>query len=67
LELKAWSKVALAPGQTRTVAFMLMAECFCFPNEKFESIVEQGAFDILVGLNADRKSLLTVRLYALAS
>ena len=67
LELKAWSKVALAPGQTKTVAFALAAECFCFPNEKFESVVEQGAFDILVGLNADRKSLLTIRLYALAS
>ena len=66
LELKAWTKVTLAPGQTKTVAFVLAAECFCFLDENFELLTEQGAFDILVGLNADRKSLLTIRLRVLA-
>jgi beta-glucosidase len=65
MELKAWTKVALSPGQTKTVAFTLTAECFCFPDESFEPVVEPGAFDILVGLNADRKSLLTTRLRVL--
>jgi beta-glucosidase len=67
MELKAWAKVALSPGQTKTVAFTLTAECFSFPDGGLESVVEPGAFDILVGLNADRKSLLTTRLRVLAS
>ncbi|PWB90140.1 beta-glucosidase [Methylocystis sp. MitZ-2018] len=62
LELKAWEKVALAPGQTKTVGFKLAAECFCFPDENFKPVVESGAFDILVGLNADQKSMFTTRL-----
>lgn len=67
LELKAWAKVALAPGQTKTVAFALEAERFCFPGENFEPALEPGELDILVGLDADRKSLLAVRLRAAAS
>lgn len=62
MELKSWIKVALAPGQTETVVFTLTAEHFSFPNENFEFVVENGAFDIMVGLNADAKSLLTVQL-----
>ncbi len=59
MELKAWEKIALAPGQTKTVAFALKAESFCFPGQDLEPMLEPGDFDILVGLNADRKSLLT--------
>jgi beta-glucosidase len=65
LELKAWAKVTLAPRQTKTVAFVLRAESFSFLNENFDPIIQEGAFDILVGLNADRKCLLTTRLRAL--
>ncbi|MGD0634236.1 MAG: glycoside hydrolase family 3 N-terminal domain-containing protein [Beijerinckiaceae bacterium] len=64
LELKAWAKVALAPRQTKAVAFTLAAECFCCPGENFKPVLEPGDFDILAGLNADRKSLLATRLRA---
>lgn len=67
MELKAWAKVSLAPGQTGTAAFTLTADSFAFFDENFEPVVEPGAFDISIGLSADRKSLLTTRLRALAS
>ena len=62
MELKAWAKVALAPGKSKTVAFTLTAESFSFPGEDMEVMFEPGAFDILVGLSADRKNLLTASL-----
>lgn len=65
LELKAWAKVELEAGQTKTVVFVLAAESFCSLDENFEPLLEAGAFDILVGLNADRNSLLKIRLRAL--
>lgn len=66
MELKAWVKVTLASSQTKTVVFTLTAENFCFPGESFDPVVEPGAFEILVGLNADRKALLTVSVRLLA-
>lgn len=62
MELKAWAKVALAPGKSKTVAFTLTAESFSFPGDDMEPMFEPGAFDILVGLSADRKNLLTASL-----
>lgn len=67
LELKAWEKVTLAPGQTKTVTFKLGGESFCFPGQNFEPVLEPGDFDVLIGLNADRKSLLATRVRALSS
>ncbi|MGA8171363.1 MAG: glycoside hydrolase family 3 C-terminal domain-containing protein, partial [Methylocystis sp.] len=67
MELKAWVKVELGPGQTKPVAFILAAESFRVLDENFESVLEPGDFDIFVGLNADRKSLLKASLHALAS
>jgi len=67
LGLKAWEKVALAPGETKTVAFVLDAESFSFPGQNFEPVLEAGDFDILVGLSADRKSLLATPVRALPS
>ncbi|MGO9943059.1 MAG: glycoside hydrolase family 3 N-terminal domain-containing protein [Rhodoblastus sp.] len=66
LELKSWAKVALAPREARTVALALPAESLCCLNENFKPVLEPGEFDIFVGLSADRKSLLTTRLRALA-
>ena len=64
LELKAWAKVALAPRETKTVTFTLAAASFCCLGESFEPVLEAGEFDILVGLDADRKSLLVTHLRA---
>jgi beta-glucosidase len=64
LELKTWAKAALAPGQTRTVALTLSAESLCCLGDDFKPVLEPGEFDILVGLSADRKTLLATRLRA---
>ncbi|MBM3578814.1 MAG: beta-glucosidase [Alphaproteobacteria bacterium] len=61
MELKAWAKAMLAPGETKTVAFALSSDSFSFPGEDFAPVIEPGEFDILVGLNAERANLLSVR------
>jgi len=61
MELKAWAKAMLAPGETKTVAFALSSDSFCFPGEDLVPVIEPGEFDILVGLNADRANLLSAR------
>lgn len=65
LELKTWAKVALAARQTKTVALTLSAESLRCLDDDFRPVLEPGEFDILVGLNADRRTLLTTRLRAL--
>ena len=65
LELKDWAKVALDAGQVKTVAFTLTAASFCVLDENYEPALEPGDFDILVGLSADRTSLLKAHLRAL--
>jgi beta-glucosidase len=66
MELKAWAKVELDPGQSKVVAFNLPAESFRVLDQNLESVLEPGDFHILVGLNADQKSLLKASLRALA-
>lgn len=66
MELKAWIKVALAPFESKTVAFALGAESFSFLGEDMEPLLEPGAFDILVGLSAERKNLLSARVRLLS-
>jgi beta-glucosidase len=49
-ELKAFAKVALAPGETKTVSMDLKARSFAFYSpEKHAWLVEPGEFGILVG------------------
>ncbi len=61
LELKDFTKIALAPGQRTRVTFALPRESFMFPGEDFEPRFEPGEFEIAVGSSADRKRLLTAR------
>ncbi len=67
LELKARAKVALDPEQKKVVTFTLAAETFYVLGESLDPIPEPGDFEILVGLNADRKSLFKTSLRTLAS
>ncbi len=49
-ELKAFAKVELAPGETKTVTFHLDARAFAYYDPAYAQwITESGAFDILVG------------------
>ena len=60
LELRAFAKVALAPGERRSVRFALKGDDFALLDSKLASRVEPGAFEILVGPCADRKRLTSV-------
>jgi beta-glucosidase len=52
-ELKGFAKVALEPGETKTVSIDLDFRAFAFYHPKHKTwITEDGAFDILVGASA---------------
>lgn len=67
MELKAWEKTTLAPGECKTVAFTLTADDFSYPGENMERLVEPGDVEILVGLSADGGGLLKAGLRILPS
>jgi beta-glucosidase len=48
-ELKAFRRVTLAAGESRTLSFTLMPEAFQMWNDKMVRVVEPGDFEIMVG------------------
>jgi beta-glucosidase len=48
-ELKAFERVILAAGETKTVAFTLNPETFRMWNIEMQRVVEPGAFEVMVG------------------
>jgi beta-glucosidase len=57
-ELKAFRRVTLAPGESRTVALTLSPEAFQMWNDKMKRVIEPGAFEIMTGPNSvDLKSV----------
>ncbi|MGC9397759.1 MAG: glycoside hydrolase family 3 C-terminal domain-containing protein [Anaerolineae bacterium] len=63
-ELKAFAKIELAPGETKSVTFHLDARAFAYYDPAYGRwITESGAFDILVGHSAaDIRAEATVEL-----
>ncbi|MEA4907078.1 MAG: glycoside hydrolase family 3 C-terminal domain-containing protein [Anaerolineaceae bacterium] len=63
-ELKAFAKVALAPGETRSVSLPLNFRAFAFYHPAYHRwITEPGEFDLLIGASAaDIRCRLTVTL-----
>jgi beta-glucosidase len=56
-ELKAFERVTLAPGETRTLRFTLDERAFHFWNAEMKRVVEPGEFEIMAGPNSvDLKS-----------
>jgi beta-glucosidase len=51
-ELKAFERVALAPGETKILSFTLTSASFRMWNAAMRRVVEPGAFDIMVGPNS---------------
>jgi len=49
MELKAFQKVNLRPGQSKTVTFNITPEMLKFWNIDMQYVVEAGTFDIMVG------------------
>ena len=48
-ELKGFQRVALRPGEAKTVTFKLHASMFAFPNADMEEVTEPGMFRIMIG------------------
>lgn len=62
MELKEWTKVALEPGETRIVSFLLDRNHFTFLDRRLSPVVEPGDFDVMVGVNADSRAALRTRI-----
>ncbi len=48
-ELKGFERIALAPGETRTVRFAITPEALSFLNQDMSRVVEPGEFEIMAG------------------
>ena len=59
-ELKGFSKVALEPGETRTVTFEITPESLAFHDIDMNYVVEPGEFEIMVGTSSRDVDLQTV-------
>jgi beta-glucosidase len=66
LELKGVAKIALEPGKSGTIRFLLGASAFSFPGHGFEPVLEPGEFRISVGQSADPRRLLSITVRAAA-
>ena len=51
-ELKAFERVSVAAGETKTVTFTLTPETFRIWNIDMQRVVEPGAFGVMVGPNS---------------
>ncbi|EFR99828.1 periplasmic beta-glucosidase [Listeria seeligeri FSL N1-067] len=52
-ELKEFEKVALQPGEEKTVTFELTTEAFSFYNHQLEKVQEPGVHRIFVGTSSE--------------
>jgi beta-glucosidase len=66
LQLAAFARQELAPGETRTVTLTVPAERLQFLGQDLRPVFESGTVEILVGPRAERADLLagTVQLQA---
>jgi beta-glucosidase len=51
-ELRGFERIALKPGETRTVSFKLRPEALQFYNRGMKRVVEPGKFTVMVGPNS---------------
>jgi beta-glucosidase len=52
MELKDFKRISLAPGESKTVDFMITSDKLSFLDLNMKSIVEPGWFDIMVGTSS---------------
>jgi len=60
-QLIAFTRVDLAPGETKTVTFRLRREDFSLVNREEKRIVEPGEFDLFIGHSSRDEDLLRTR------
>ena len=51
-ELRGFSKVTLAPGESKTVSFDITTEQLCFYNSSLKKVWEPGLFNLYIGKNS---------------
>ncbi len=59
-QLIAFTRVELAPGETRTVAIQLKESDFALVNREEQSVVEPGEFELFVGHSSKKADLLRI-------
>jgi beta-glucosidase len=60
LELRAFGKISLGPGQSGTLKLGFAAAALRFPGQDMQPVFEAGEVEVLAGPNADRAQLLGV-------
>jgi beta-glucosidase len=60
MELRRFDRIAVAPGETKTLRFTLAPADFTLLDAKLEPVIEPGTFDVLVGESADPGGLKSV-------
>jgi beta-glucosidase len=63
-ELKAFQRVTLEPGERKTVQLEVAYEAFALVNQALETVVEPGAFEVMVGSSSRDQDLLKDRFQA---
>ena len=59
MELKAFTKIELRPGESGTVVLLVPVQALAFPGRDGRPVLEPGDFECLVGPCADRAQLLS--------
>ena len=62
-ELKDFARIALAPGESRTVEFTVTPDKLEFLDKNLKPVVEPGEFIVMVGPSSDDRDLLTASFY----
>ncbi len=59
-QLKAYSRVALKAGESRRMTFRLSPEAFSIVNSSYNTVVEPGDFEVMIGPSSDKAVLKAV-------
>ena len=63
-ELAGFTRVALAPGEAKTVRFELGPEALSLLDEDLRRVVEPGTFDVMVGTSPSETTKATLEVAA---
>jgi len=58
MELKAFQRITLKPGETKTVAFTITPDSLAMINTDMHKVVEPGIFDVMVGPSSEQTTTL---------
>ena len=56
MQLKAFQRITLQPGERRTVDFMVTPQMLSILDVRMERTVEPGTFNLMIGSNSDNTS-----------